>query len=222
MSAKDLSDHVTAIDSKYPPGVSLATAVSAETKALDTTVQAANSQVTQRQFDTAYATINKYLSFEDEEPRLKQIVAAVYKYHLDKGNAEAAAGNWTDAVTDLKTASEILPTEDAKAGLAKAEAGLLAAQNKEAADKALAISKARLDDKDTIGAYEVLADLNDAQRLLVKEQMDALQDAYVQAAIAAREGVADGAFADSRKGGRRWGADGLRVSATGEQVERQP
>jgi hypothetical protein len=183
VSAKDLSDHVTAIDSKYPPGVSLATAVSAETKALDTTVQAANSQVTQRQFDTAYATINKYLSFEDEEPRLKQIVAAVYKYHLDKGNAEAAAGSWTEAVADLKTASEILPTEDAKAGLAKSEAGLLAAQNKEAADKALAISKARVDDKDTIGAYEVLADLNDAQRVLVKEQMDALQDAYVKSAL---------------------------------------
>ncbi len=183
VSAKDLSDHVTAVDAKYPPGLTLASAVSAETKVLDATVQAANSQVTQRQFDTAYATINKYLSFEDEEPRLKQIVAAVYKYHLEKGNAEAAAGNWTDAVEDLKTASEILPTSDAKENLARAQAGLLAAQNKEASDKALAISKVRVDEKDTIGAYEVLADLNEAQRALVKEQMEALQGAYVQSAL---------------------------------------
>ncbi len=183
VSAKDLSDHVTMIDGKYPPGLALALAVSAETKIFDTTVQAANSQVTQRQFDPAYATINKYLSFEDEEPRLKQIVSAVYKYHLEKGDAEAEAANWAEAVADLKTASEILPTDEAKTQLTRAQAGLLAAQNKEAADKALAISRARLDDKDRIGAYEVLADLNDAQRLLVKEQMDALQDAYVQSAL---------------------------------------
>jgi hypothetical protein len=182
VSAKDLSDHVTAVDPKYQPGVTLAAAVGTETRALDMTIQSANSQLAAKEFDTAYSSINKYLSFADEEPRLKQIVEAVYKYHLDKGNAEAAAGTWMDAVANLKAASEILPTNDAKTQLAKAEAGLLAAQNKEAADKALAISKARIDDKDTIGAYEVLADLNDAQRVLVKEQMDALQDAYVQAA----------------------------------------
>ena len=178
--------------------------------------------MTQRQFDTAYATINKYLSFEDEEPRLgRNCGGRIYKYpHLDKGNAEAAAGTWTDAVTDLKTASEILPTED-KAARRKAEAGLLAAQNKEAADKALAISKARLDDKDTIGAYEVLADLNDAQRLLVKEQMNALQDAYVQAALQ-RAKELQTAHSPIRGRADEDAVHGLRVSATGEQVERQP
>ena len=182
VSAKDLSDHVVVVDAKYQPGVTLATAVGTETQALDTTIQAANSQMTSRQFDTAYATINKYLSFGDEEPRLKQIIAAVYKYHLDKGDAEAAANDWTDSVADLKAAAEILPTSESKADLAKAEAGLLAQQNKTAADKALAISKQRADEKDVIGAYEGLADLNEAQRVLVKEQMDGLQDAYVSAA----------------------------------------
>jgi hypothetical protein len=183
VSAKDLSGHVTAIDPKYQPGVTLAAAVGTEIRALDMTIQSANSQVTSKEFDTAYSSINKYLSFADEEPRLKQVVAAVYKYHLDKGNAEVAAGTWADAVADLKAASETLPTEESKTDLAKAEAGLLAKQNKDAADKASAISKARIDDKDTIGAYEVLADLNDAQRVLVREQMEALQDAYVQAAM---------------------------------------
>jgi hypothetical protein len=183
VSAKDLSDHVTAIDPKFQPGVTLAAAVGTETRALDMTIQSANSQVTAKEFDTAYSSINKYLSFADEEPRLKQIVTTVYKYHLDKGNGEAAAGTWADAVADLKAASETVPTEESKTDLAKAEAGLLAKQNKDAADKASAISKARIDDKDTIGAYEVLADLNDAQRALVREQMEALQDAYVQAAM---------------------------------------
>jgi len=182
VSARDLSDHVTTIDPKYQPGVTLAAAVGTETRALDMTIQGANSQLTSKEFDTAYSSINKYLSFSDEEPRLKQIVAVVYQYHLDKGNAEAAAGTWTEAVADLKAASETLPTEESKTDLAKVEAGLLGKQNKDAADKASAISKARVDDKDTIGAYEALADLNDAQRALVKEQMVALQDDYVKAA----------------------------------------
>ncbi len=75
----------------------------------------------------------------------------------------------------------IEPTDEAKTTLAQAEAGLLAAQNKSAADKALVASQAHVDEKDSIGAYEVLADLNEAQRLLVKDQMAALQDAYVVA-----------------------------------------
>jgi tetratricopeptide (TPR) repeat protein len=182
VSAKDLSDHVTSIDSKYQPGVGLAAAVAGETRALDATIQAANSQVTSHLYDTAYATIDKYLSFGDEEPRLKEIVGAAYKYHLDKGCAEANAGSWENAVADLKKASEILPTDESKTELAKAEAGLLAMQNKTAADKALAISKERVNEKDIIGAYEVLADLNEARRALVREQMNALQDAYVQSA----------------------------------------
>ena len=182
VSAKDLSDHVTMIDSKYQPGVTLGTAVGAETRALDATIQSANSQLATRQFDAAYVTIGKYLSFSDEDPRLKQIVDAVYKYHLDKGDAEISGGNWADAVADLKKATEVSPSSEAKDELAKAEAGLYSTQNKEAADKALAISKSRTDEKDTIGAYEALADLNEAQRALVKEQMGALQDAYVVSA----------------------------------------
>lgn len=113
---------------------------------------------------------------------MKQIVAAAYKYHLDKGNTEAAAGNWTDAVADLMKAAEIGSTDESKTALAKAEAGLLAMQNKAAADKALAISKDRADAKDILGAYEVLADLNDAQKLLVKDQLTVLQDPYVHSA----------------------------------------
>ena len=184
VAATDLSGHVTAVDPKYPPGVALAASVAAESHAIDAVVQAVNAQIAAQQYDAAYAAIAKYLSFADEEPRLKQIVGADYKYHLDKGNAEAASNSWAEAVVDLKRATEITATDESKAALANAQASLLAAQNKEAADKALAISKQRTDEKDTIGAYEVLAALNDAQRLLVKDDMAALQDAYVLAATA--------------------------------------
>jgi hypothetical protein len=184
VAAKDLSDQIALADPKFAPGIALASAVNTETHALDTTVQLANTQITAGRFDAAFATTGRYVSFSAEEPRLKQIVAAVYKYHIDKANSEVSTGNWTDAVADFKLANNVLPTEEAKNGLTNAQAGLLTAQNKQAADRALAISKQRTDDKDAIGAYEILANLTDAQRLLAKDQMSALQDPYVAAAIA--------------------------------------
>ena len=184
VSAKDLSDHISSVDPNYPPGISLATAVTAEITVLDSVIQTAYSQIKASNFDAAYTTIGKYLSFAGEEPRLKQIVATAYKYHFDKGNGEVATSDWTNAVADFKRANEITPTDEAAVSLAKAQASLLATQNRQAADKALAVSKQRMDDKDTIGAYEFLANLNDAQRLLVKDDMAALEDAYVLAATA--------------------------------------
>jgi hypothetical protein len=184
VSAKDLSDHIADVDPKYPPGIALAAEVASETAALDEVVRAANAQITSKDFDSAYITIGKYVSFAGEEPRLQQVVAAVYKYHLDKGNAEAAANDWTGAVADFKRANEIAPTDEAAGSIVKAQAGLVTAQNREAADKALAISKERVGANDPIGAYEVLANLNDAQRVLVKDDLAGMQDSYVQAAIA--------------------------------------
>jgi hypothetical protein len=184
VAAQSLSSHVTAVDPKYAPGIALAASVDAETHALDTVAQAATAQDTSKQYDAAYTTIAKYLSIAGEEPRLKQIVAADYKYHLDKGNAEAAASDWAASVVDLKRATGITATDESKAALTLAQAGLLAAQNKDAADKALAASKQHATDNDTIGAYEVLANLSADQQLLVKADMAALQDAYVLSATA--------------------------------------
>jgi hypothetical protein len=182
VSAIDLSDHVATIDSKYPPGVATAAAVSTEKRSLDSIVQTADSQITAGQNDDAYSTITKYRSFADEEPRLKRIVETVYKYHFDKGNSEIASASWQEAVADFKAANDITPNEESRTLLSKAEAGLVQAQNKAAADKAIGISKDRTDSGDTIGAYEVLANLTPDQQLLVKDQMTALQDAYVKAA----------------------------------------
>ena len=184
VSAKDLSDHVAAIDPKFPQGVALAASVNVETRAFEMVITAANGQVSSSQFDQAYDTIGKYLAFLSEEPRLKAVVDADYQFHLKKGTDEANTGAWVEAVADLTTASTLEPTDDAKASLVSAQAGLLAMMNKQAADKALGISKDRVEAEDAIGAYEVLADLNEAQRLLVKDQMVTLQDAYVQRAMA--------------------------------------
>ena len=135
VSAKNLSDKITGIDSTYPPGVTVHNNVTVETHNIDTAIQTANGLRTSGDHDGAYAAIASYVSFAPEEPRLDAIVQGDYKYHLDKGNGEIASASWQDAVADLRRASEIQPTDAAKDALAKAESGLLAMQNKNAADR---------------------------------------------------------------------------------------
>ena len=179
IGAKDLSDRLSGIDSSYPPAIALHSNVENELKELDTAIQTANSERASQQFDDAYASISKYASFSPEEPRLREIILAAYKFHVDKADNEALAGNLDGTVADLRRAVELDPTDEAKSALTKAEAGLLASQNKLAADRALTRSKAYMDDEDAIDAYEVLSNLNEAQRLLVKSEMAALVPSYV-------------------------------------------
>ena len=181
VSAKDLSGRVVGVDPKYAPGVTVQNNVANETRALDAAIQAANAQRTAQKYDAAYASVVKYVSFSAEEPRLGEIVRDDYKFHMDKADAEVLQGNWEGAVADVKRAREITPTDEAKVALEKAEAGLLTADNKAAAEKAQARSKTYMDDQDPIGAYEVFANLTPAQQLLVKDDMTALEAGYVTA-----------------------------------------
>jgi hypothetical protein len=179
LGAKDLSDQVSGIDSRYPPAIALRNNVEKELKELETALQTANSERASQQFDDAYVAITKYVSFSEEEPRVRGIIVDAYNFHVKKADNEALAGNLDGTVADLRRAVELDPTDEAKLALAKAEAGLLASQNRLAADHALIRSKAYMDDENAIDAYEVLASLNDAQRLLVKSDMAALVPSYV-------------------------------------------
>ena len=181
VTAKDLSDRVVVVDPKYAPGVTVQNNVANETRALEAAIKAANAQRTSQQYDAAYASVVKYVSFSAEEPRLGEIVRDDYKFHMDKADAEVLQGNWDGAVADLKRAREITPTDESKVALDKAEAGLLTANNKTAAEKAQVRSKTYMDDQDPIGAYEVFANLTPAQQLLVKDDMAALETGYVTA-----------------------------------------
>jgi hypothetical protein len=179
VSAKDLSDRLATIDPKYPPGMTMQTNVQNEFNALDRAVASANAEVQAQQYDNAYAAIAKYVSLWSEEPRLGKIVRDAYRFHMDKADSEMLSGNWDAAVADLHRAVEINPVEEAKVALTKAEAGRLTNENKIAAEGARTRSKAYLDEQDPIGAYEAFANLNDAQRMLVKDDMTALQETYV-------------------------------------------
>ena len=163
---------------------------------LDAAIKAANAQRTCRQYDAAYTSIAKYVSFSAEDPRLGEIVRDDYKFHMDKADAEVQQGNWEGAVADVRRAREITATDESKAALDKAEAGLLTANNKAAAEKAQVRSKTYMDDQDPIGAYEVFANLTPAQQLLVKDDMTALETGYVTATTHKAKRPTDNAYAN--------------------------
>jgi hypothetical protein len=179
VQAKDLSDRLTEVDSKFAPGMTVRVNVANETAAFEGAIQAANTQRSAGQFDDAYNAVARYVSFAPEEPRIGAIVHDDYKFHMDKGTEEIAAANWDAALVDLHRAVEIDPTAESKAALATADAGLTTAKNKLAADQARTRSRSYFEDQDTIDAYEVLANLTEPQRLLVQDEMTALQPAYI-------------------------------------------
>jgi hypothetical protein len=110
------------------------------------------------------------------------IVDKAYQYHFDRGQAGTAAQKWSDAVPEYQKAVSIKPTSEATAALKQAQTSLRSSNDQAAADNALQQSNAFEQDKKFIDAYEVVADLPDSQRTLVRDRIATLEPAYVKAA----------------------------------------
>jgi hypothetical protein len=100
-----------------------------------------------------------------------------------------ASSDWGKAIDDFNSANKIAATDETKTAINNARAKQTEMQNGDAADKARAVSKQHMDNKDAIGAYDAFNNLNDVQRSLVKDDIAALQDAYVQAVIPAANAI---------------------------------
>src|SRR6202790_647109 len=96
--------------------------------------------------------------------------------------AGASEQKWQDAVQEYQKASELKPTSESISALKQAQAEFQTSTNQAAATAALQQSSAFEQDKRYIEAYEVLANLPDAQRALVKDQIQGLQANYVTSA----------------------------------------
>jgi tetratricopeptide (TPR) repeat protein len=163
-------------------GLTLQSAIAAESKGVDTAVHSAESMIPSQHYDDAVAAVEEFRAFAEEEPRISAIIDAAYKYHFDRGKADAANQKWHDAVQEYQKAADLKPTTESANALKQAHAEFLSSTNRAAADAALQQSTAFEQDKHSIEAYEVLADLPEAQRALVNEQMQALEPNYVKGA----------------------------------------
>jgi tetratricopeptide (TPR) repeat protein len=181
-NARQLADHALEVDPRFDQGLTLQSAIAAESKGVDTAVHSAESMIPSQHYDDAVAAVAEFRAFAEEEPRISAIIDAAYKYHFDRGKADAANQKWHDAVQEYQKAADLKPTTESANALKQAHAEFLSSTNRAAADAALQQSTAFEQDKHSIEAYEVLADLPEAQRALVNEQMQALEPNYVKGA----------------------------------------
>jgi len=183
-AAKHLDDQILDVDPKYNPGLEQQIDLVKEQDALDATVQKSEALLAAKRFDDALLGLGAYRPFAPEVPRINAVVAAVYDFHFSHGKELGAQQHWDNAVTEFKKAVEAREdSQEARAALKDAEIQLTNTRNRDAANHAIEESKTYAEQKQYVEAYEVLANLPDAQRALVAEQMEAVKGSYVPAAI---------------------------------------
>ena len=181
-NSRQLIDHALEVDPRFDQGLALQSVISADTKRIDSAMANAEGLMSSQRYDEAAKTVAEFRSFTDEEPRIAAVINGAYKAHFDRAKAAAADQKWHDAVQEYQKAIEVKPTPEATAALKQAQEQYQSTTNKAAADAALQQSSAFEQDKRYLEAYDVLADLTEAQRALVKDQMQALEPDYVKAA----------------------------------------
>jgi hypothetical protein len=167
----------------YAPVLDLRREVAAEEKKLETSIANAESLIASARYDDALSSLGPYNSFASEIPRVDSIVNAAYKYHFDSGQKLAAQQDWEQAVAEFRKAAAIRPdSNEAGAALNNATIQLSAKRDQQEARLALLRSNDYASKNQFVEAYNILADLPDKQRALVKPQLSALTRDYVSAA----------------------------------------
>ena len=180
--SRALTEQALGVDPHFEQAITLQNAVAAETKRVEAALQSGESGIASQHYDEAVAAVSEFRSFADEEPRVGRILDSAYKYHFEQGKADVTAQKWREAVQEYQRAVAIKPTTEANVALKQAQGSLQSSTDQAAADAALQQSIAYEQQKKFIEAYEVLANLPDAQKSLVKDRMQTLEANYVKAA----------------------------------------
>jgi hypothetical protein len=181
-NARRFSETVSGIDSFFPQGQAFTADVLQENNAFEAALQSADTAIGAKQFDQGYTFIVPYRAFAEEEARVAALVDATYGYHLERGNKLEQGEDWTGAIKEFERAVSIKDTPEARNSLKNGQKQLAIAQDKAAADKALASSKDFQQQHNAIRAYEVLSSLTVPQQALVGDEMKSLEPAYVASA----------------------------------------
>ena len=181
-NSRQLIEHTLEVDPHFDQGLALQSATAADSKRVDTALTSAEGLLASQRYDEAVKAVAEFRSFAEEEPRIATIINTAYKNHFDRGKAAAADQKWHDAVQEYQKAADVKPTPEATTALKQAQEQFQSTTNKSAADAALQQSSAFEQDKRYLEAYEVLADLSEVQRAMVKDQMQALEPNYIKAA----------------------------------------
>jgi len=172
------------VNARYSAALALQTEINGEGGKVDSVLQIAESLAAARRFDEALRAIAPYRSFTGELPRLSAIVDSAYNFHFTQAQNSAHDESWVQAAAEYRKALEIKPnSNDAATGATNADVQMARLRDQQAADQALAQSKAFMAKRQVVDAYNVLVDLSPSQQALVSAQIAALKTDYVPAAV---------------------------------------
>ena len=182
--AKQHNDQVLEVSPQYAPALNLHAEIAGEQRKLGSAVQNAEVSLASKHYDEAIAALGSYRSFASEVPRIDAIVSAVYTSHFGRGQEFGKSQLWEQAAAEFRKALDVrVDSKDAAAALKNAELQSDKASNKQAAQSAIAQSRSYAEKAQFVEAYEVLANLPDAQQPYVADHLAELQKSYVTAAF---------------------------------------
>lgn len=183
LAARQHTEQLLEVNAQYAPSVKLHSEITNEVHKADSTIENAESLLAAKRYDEALTSLSAYRAFAGEAPRIEAIVSADYSFHVGRGQDYSRTQTWAQAVAEFRKAAEAKPdSQEAAAALKNAEQQFVTAQNREAAEAALAASNNYAQTSQYVEAYEVLANLPAAQQTYVSDQLVALQKNYVAAA----------------------------------------
>jgi len=182
-TALALASACTEIDPGYAEGQSFQTQANKEASEFEANLSTAEALMSAKKYDESFSTISDYKSFAGEVPRLAAIVNTEYQFHFDRGQEAATGNGWEVAIVEFQNALETKATKEAATELSNAKESLNAERNAKAAEDARERSRILVEKQKLVEAYEVFNDLPEAQKALVKDDMDRLSPMFIENAL---------------------------------------
>ncbi len=181
-NANGLVQAISLVDPTFAPGKKVQGDVARARDSYEASMHSADAAVDAKQWEEALKQVQPYRQFAGEQPRVGHVLDSAYAAYLLQGQQQEDAKDWQNAIVSFQNALKAKDTAEAHDALKGAQKELSATQDQAAANAALEKSKVYELQHDMIPAYEVLTNLPDSQRLLVKDDIVRLVPDYITAA----------------------------------------
>jgi hypothetical protein len=188
VDAEKLADAAFSVEPSTGEAIDAESQTKSAREAFDRVLKDTEARLTAHQVDEAARKIAVLGAFAQENSKVSADLQAVSDAYVADARKLEDAQDWPSAVKNLEKAVAIVSSPETMDLLKEAKRQGLIAANKAAAAAAMQKSQQAETNNDIISAFEVLDNLIPEQRSLVTERLASLQDAYVQAALAAAKG----------------------------------
>ncbi len=148
----------------------------------EATLKESEAMIAAHRPDDAAEKIKPLICFSSEVPRIADDLRSISILYVNHAKSLEESEKWSDAVTALKSAVDLVPSQDTQALLVEAQGKAQEAADKAAADDATKKSADLESSGNIIAAFETLDDLPKASRDLVLQRITDLKDKYIEAA----------------------------------------